>query len=80
MLFRSHNVIAYAKGKLSSKNLDMICANDVSDPTQGFNSEHNAVTLIWPQGECALPAQAKTDLAKHILQHVLQQYQQVSKA
>jgi phosphopantothenoylcysteine decarboxylase / phosphopantothenate---cysteine ligase len=76
----THNLIDYAKAKLSSKKLDMICANDVSDPTQGFNSEHNAVTLIWSQGQLALPAQAKTDLAKHILQHVLQQYQLIAQA
>lgn len=75
----THNLIDYAKAKLSSKKLDMICANDVSDPNQGFNSEDNAVTLIWPQGQLALPAQAKSALAQQILQHVLQQFQLVAK-
>ncbi|OEY70924.1 bifunctional phosphopantothenoylcysteine decarboxylase/phosphopantothenate--cysteine ligase CoaBC [Rheinheimera salexigens] len=76
----THNLIDYAKGKLTNKKLDMICANDVSDPAQGFNTEHNAVTMIWPNGELALPAQAKTELAKLILQQILQQYQMVEKA
>lgn len=75
----THNLIDYAKAKLSSKNLDMICANDVSDPNQGFNSEHNAVTLIWPQGQLALPAQAKSALAQQILQQILQQFKLIAK-
>ncbi|MGI5308141.1 bifunctional phosphopantothenoylcysteine decarboxylase/phosphopantothenate--cysteine ligase CoaBC [Rheinheimera sp. WS51] len=76
----THNLLDYARGKLASKKLDMICANDVSDPEQGFNSDQNAVTLIWPQGEQALPAQSKTALAQQILHHVLQQFTLQTKA
>ena len=43
----TQNVESYAKGKLQNKNLDMICANDVSKSGLGFNSDHNALTLYW---------------------------------
>ena len=37
----------YAKGKLISKNLDMIACNDVSDTTIGFGSDDNAMTVFF---------------------------------
>lgn len=40
------DVLAYASDKLTRKNLDLIIANDVSQPGIGFNSDDNAVTLI----------------------------------
>lgn len=70
----TQNVLQYAKDKLARKKLDLICANDVANAELGFNSDTNAVTLIWQSGELALPAQAKTSLAKAILQHIHSQY------
>ena len=70
----TQNVLQYAKDKLARKKLDLICANDVAKAEHGFNSDNNAVTLIWQDGELALPAQAKTSLAKAILQHIHRQY------
>ncbi len=66
----TQNVLQYAKDKLARKKLDLICANDVSGTELGFNSDHNAVTLVWQHGEQALEAQPKADLAKAILQHI----------
>jgi len=48
----TENVIKNAKEKLIRKNLDMIVANDVSEssaekPDIGFNSEYNALHVIW---------------------------------
>ncbi len=43
----TNDVATYARGKLVKKNLDMICANDVSVEGQGFNSNDNAITLFW---------------------------------
>ncbi|PMH79818.1 phosphopantothenoylcysteine decarboxylase, partial [Vibrio splendidus] len=37
----TQDVEKYARGKLERKNLDMICANDVSVEGQGFNSSSN---------------------------------------
>ncbi|WP_445769114.1 bifunctional phosphopantothenoylcysteine decarboxylase/phosphopantothenate--cysteine ligase CoaBC [Rheinheimera sp.] len=70
----TQNVLQYAKDKLARKKLDLICANDVSNAEQGFNSDNNAVTLLWQSGELALAAQPKASLAKAILQHIHSQY------
>ncbi|SEH56958.1 phosphopantothenoylcysteine decarboxylase / phosphopantothenate--cysteine ligase [Rheinheimera pacifica] len=70
----TQNVVQYAKDKLTRKKLDLICANDVSGTELGFNSDHNAVTLVWQHGEQALPAQPKADLAKAIMQHIYAQF------
>ncbi|BBM65905.1 coenzyme A biosynthesis bifunctional protein CoaBC [Vibrio alfacsensis] len=64
----TNDVETYARGKLVRKNLDMICANDVSVEGQGFNSSDNAITLFWPQGELALPLASKEALSISILE------------
>ena len=66
----TQEVIGYAKQKLARKNLDLICANDVSIEGQGFNSHQNALHLIWKDGERSLPLQAKKQLASEILNHI----------
>lgn len=70
----TQNVLQYAKDKLARKKLDLICANDVSNPQLGFNSDDNAVTLLWHSGEQTLPAQSKAALARAILQHIHRQF------
>src|SRR5690606_41241907 len=40
------DVLGYASDKLTRKNLDLIIANDVSQPGIGFDADENAVTLI----------------------------------
>ncbi len=47
----TQNIEQYARTKLEKKNLDMICANDVSIQGQGFNSNDNALTLFWQGGD-----------------------------
>ncbi|AYC34838.1 bifunctional phosphopantothenoylcysteine decarboxylase/phosphopantothenate--cysteine ligase CoaBC [Pseudomonas cavernae] len=42
----TENLLAYASRKLRDKNLDLIVANDVANPSIGFNSEENAITII----------------------------------
>ncbi|CAE6880264.1 bifunctional 4'-phosphopantothenoylcysteine decarboxylase/phosphopantothenoylcysteine synthetase [Vibrio campbellii] len=64
----TNDVETYARGKLVKKNLDMICANDVSVQGQGFNSNDNAITLFWPQGEQALALESKEALSFKILE------------
>ncbi|HHP0481275.1 TPA: bifunctional phosphopantothenoylcysteine decarboxylase/phosphopantothenate--cysteine ligase CoaBC [Vibrio campbellii] len=64
----TNDVETYARGKLVKKNLDMICANDVSVEGQGFNSNDNAITLFWPQGEQALALESKEALSFKILE------------
>ncbi|WP_321283435.1 bifunctional phosphopantothenoylcysteine decarboxylase/phosphopantothenate--cysteine ligase CoaBC [uncultured Vibrio sp.] len=64
----TNDVETYARGKLVKKNLNMICANDVSVEGQGFNSNDNAMTLFWPEGELALALESKQALSFRILE------------
>ncbi len=62
----TNNVEEYARQKRARKNLDLICANDVSQPDQGFNSDNNALHLFWQEGDKVLPRERK-DLLGHLL-------------
>ncbi|MGF1903821.1 bifunctional phosphopantothenoylcysteine decarboxylase/phosphopantothenate--cysteine ligase CoaBC [Aliivibrio salmonicida] len=63
----TQEVEKYARAKLERKNLDMICANDVSIQGQGFNGDDNALHLYWKDGNKALPLTAKSELGKAIM-------------
>jgi phosphopantothenoylcysteine decarboxylase / phosphopantothenate---cysteine ligase len=66
------DVLAYARGKLEKKGLDLIVANDVANQAIGFNSDDNAVTLIWHDGEQKLPQARKTVIASQIIAKIAQ--------
>jgi phosphopantothenoylcysteine decarboxylase/phosphopantothenate--cysteine ligase len=72
----TQNLREYALGKLQRKKLNMIAANDVSDTNIGFNSEQNALTVFWPEGEKQLNVADKRLLASQLLQLVAQRYHQ----
>ena len=67
----TRDLLANAKQKVSKKALDLIVANDVSDPAIGFASDHNRVHLIDAAG-CIepLPSMSKRTLAEAILDRV----------
>lgn len=69
----TQNVESYAKGKLKNKNLDMICANDVSQSGLGFNSDHNALTLYWQNEQLALAVNSKTRIALEVIKQLAKQ-------
>lgn len=71
----TQNVEHYARGKLAAKNLDLICANDVSIQGQGFNSDTNALHLYWPNGDKTLPLATKTDLGQQLIAEIVALYQ-----
>jgi phosphopantothenoylcysteine decarboxylase/phosphopantothenate--cysteine ligase len=75
----TEQVAQYAKQKLLNKNLDLICANDVSVAGQGFNSEQNALTIYGRQFEQALPLQDKNTLAQALITLIVEQYQNEKK-
>ena len=57
-----------ARRKLADKGLDLIVANDVSQPDAGFAVETNRVTLVPRTGPAeALPLMSKRDVAAHIV-------------
>jgi len=72
----TEHVAAYATQKLTQKNLDLICANDVSDPALGFNSEQNAITVYSKNGSFPLGQHSKHDLAKALISLIFEHYSQ----
>ncbi|PKG62308.1 MULTISPECIES: bifunctional phosphopantothenoylcysteine decarboxylase/phosphopantothenate--cysteine ligase CoaBC [Pseudoalteromonas] len=66
----TQNVESYAKCKLQNKNLDMICANDVSKSGLGFNSDHNALTLYWHNEQLELPTTSKIEIARKVIEQL----------
>ena len=66
----TEEVVARARAKLSSKQADLIVANDVSRPDAGFAVETNAVTLVTAESETEVPLQAKREVARVILDRV----------
>lgn len=61
----TNNVEEYARQKRIRKNLDLICANDVSQPTQGFNSDNNALHLSGRTEIKSYRLSAKSSLANY---------------
>jgi phosphopantothenoylcysteine decarboxylase/phosphopantothenate--cysteine ligase len=68
----TQDVINYARQKIARKQLDMIVANDVSRNDIGFNSDQNAVTVIWPEGQQALDLASKHQIARDIIALIAQ--------
>ncbi len=63
-----------ARLKLERKGLDMIAANDVSLPGSGFDSDENALRVIWGSGEVNLPAMRKHLLARRLVELIGDRY------
>ena len=70
----TEQVDSYAKQKLAKKNLDLICANDVSDPALGFNSDDNAMTVYSKNAEYPLGRRSKTELASALISLIVEHY------
>jgi phosphopantothenoylcysteine decarboxylase/phosphopantothenate--cysteine ligase len=66
------NAAAKARDKRSRKGIDLIVANDISQPDAGFEVETNAVTIIGADGEREVPVQGKDRIAAAILDHIEQ--------
>ena len=67
----SHDLLSNARAKIAAKDLDLIVANDITDPGSGFGSDDNRVTLIDRQGEAnELPLLPKYAVAHAILDRV----------
>ncbi|MGD9735376.1 MAG: bifunctional phosphopantothenoylcysteine decarboxylase/phosphopantothenate--cysteine ligase CoaBC [Solirubrobacterales bacterium] len=64
------DAIGRARAKLARKGADLIVLNDVSDPTIGFESAENEVTLVSADDETAVPRAAKERIAEAILDRI----------
>jgi phosphopantothenoylcysteine decarboxylase/phosphopantothenate--cysteine ligase len=67
------DVARYAVDKMQRKKLRMIVANDVSVPGLGFNSENNAVTVFWPDGQTAIGPDSKQRIAERMVALISEQ-------
>ena len=70
----TNNLIKNSKTKLSEKNCDWIIANDVSDPSIGFESDFNEVSIFYKDmNNEKLPKMKKSLLAEKIVRRVISQ-------
>jgi phosphopantothenoylcysteine decarboxylase/phosphopantothenate--cysteine ligase len=66
------HVAENARKKLSTKNADLIVANDVTAEGAGFDQDTNIVTLFSGDGrDLALPKMSKSEVAQRILDEVV---------
>ena len=75
----TNDVVSYAQGKLERKALDLVVANDVSDQSIGFNSDHNRVALVSRAGVEELPGDTKIALAKVLADRIYKQLKEKRK-
>ena len=62
------DLIANARQKLTSKHLDLIVANDVTQEGAGFDADTNIVRFLYPDGRVEdLPKLAKLEVANRLL-------------
>jgi phosphopantothenoylcysteine decarboxylase/phosphopantothenate--cysteine ligase len=64
------DVVVRAREKRRRKQVDLMVANDVSQPDRGFDAEQNAVTLITALDEQDVPLGPKPEVARVILDRV----------
>jgi phosphopantothenoylcysteine decarboxylase / phosphopantothenate---cysteine ligase len=64
----TRDVETYALEKLERKGLDLIAANDVAAPGLGFESESNALTVLWKGGRARIETAPKAEVARLLLE------------
>ncbi|MDA1080518.1 MAG: bifunctional phosphopantothenoylcysteine decarboxylase/phosphopantothenate--cysteine ligase CoaBC [Gemmatimonadetes bacterium] len=65
------DLLANAESKRTAKKLDLVVANDATEPGAGFGTDTNRVTIIGPDGvTAALPLMTKDAVADAILDRV----------
>jgi phosphopantothenoylcysteine decarboxylase/phosphopantothenate--cysteine ligase len=68
------NELEYAKGKLASKNLDLIVLNSLNDKGAGFGGSTNKVTFITADHDIiAHQLKSKSEVAQDLMQQILKQ-------
>jgi phosphopantothenoylcysteine decarboxylase/phosphopantothenate--cysteine ligase len=69
----TENLQENARAKLQRKGCDLVIANDVSRSDIGFDSSDNEVLLVFRDGLVeALPMQSKTELARQLVEVILE--------
>ena len=60
--------------KLQDKSLDMIAANLVGNTQSGFDSDENALTVLWENGKFELPLADKSKIARELIAIVAERF------
>ncbi len=63
----TENALENARQKRARKGIDLIAVNDVSQDGIGFDSDENALTLIWEGGEQRLHTASKAAVARALV-------------
>ena len=63
-----------ARAKLEGKGLDMVAANWVGRAGQGFDSDDNALTVVWQGGTRELPLAPKSAVARQLIEIIAERY------
>jgi len=70
----TERVVEHAREKLEGKGVAMIAANRVGTSEGGFDSEENALEVLWPGGGTTLPLAPKTVIATQLVELIAQRY------
>ena len=70
----STDIENYAKGKLKTKGLNAIIANDISRSDIGFNSDDNEVSWIDTDSSIAFSKRSKTQLSRDLIAQIAHKY------
>jgi phosphopantothenoylcysteine decarboxylase/phosphopantothenate--cysteine ligase len=63
----------HARSKLLAKNLDLIAANEVGH-SKAFDSDENALLVLWRGGRVQLPSSSKAELARALTGLIAERY------
>lgn len=69
----TENIIENALTKLRNKSLNMIIANQVGLPDQGFDSDYNAIEIITENSVISIGRARKAELARQIIENISKQ-------
>ena len=68
------NVLKFAKEKRNNKYCDWIIANDVSNPEIGFNSDYNAVSIIYKNKVEKIEKNLKSYIANKVARKIIDSF------
>lgn len=71
----TEKVVEHARDKLARKRLDMIACNDVARGDIGFQSDDNALTVIWSGGEQPLEKASKAVIARQLVALIAESFE-----
>lgn len=67
----TNDLQAYALDKVKRKNLDLLVANDVTNPNAGFGSDTNVVSIVYASGRVDnLPVLPKQEVAREVIRRI----------